>query len=90
MNKELKLGRVEQTYNQGDRILIFTDGLYEFETKLDKEYGLPKLKKSFHSTQEMPIADARVKIFEEVELAKKHQSYEDDITYIILELKDLA
>jgi serine phosphatase RsbU (regulator of sigma subunit) len=90
MNKELKLGRVEQTYNPGDRILVFTDGLYEFETKLDKEYGLPKLKKCFHSTQEMPIADARVKIFEEVELAKKHQSYEDDITYIIVELKDLA
>ncbi|MGE0174840.1 MAG: SpoIIE family protein phosphatase [Oligoflexales bacterium] len=87
MNDTLKLGIVEETYNKQERYFIFTDGLYEFEAEGGKEFGLARLRRSFSATKDDSIEVARKKIITEVEAAKTSTNYEDDITFMMLDVR---
>lgn len=70
---------------QGDKILLYTDGATEARSPDGDFYGLERLIKSFQSHANSPIKEAVHKVYEDIKAFMSDAEQYDDITLVGLE-----
>lgn len=75
---------VEQTYQPGDMLFLYTDGLYEVHAG-DDMYGLERLEKVLQRVPADPDL-ALEQILADVEAFKQGEPFDDDLTLIVIKL----
>jgi serine phosphatase RsbU (regulator of sigma subunit) len=74
----------------GDRILAFTDGLFEVENANAEPFSIARLRESIRSRAGLPLADLLQDVFDEVEHFAEGQEFSDDVCLIGMEISRLA
>ena len=74
----------------GDRILAFTDGLFEVENANAEPFSIERLRESIRSRAGLPLADLLQDVFDEVEHFAQGQEFSDDVCLIGMEISRLA
>ena len=74
----------------GDRILAFTDGLFEVENANAEPFSIDRLRESIRSRAGLPLADLLQDVFDEVEHFAQGQEFSDDVCLIGMEISRLA
>jgi serine phosphatase RsbU (regulator of sigma subunit) len=80
-------GIVEGSLAEGNRVLIYTDGIPEISLPNGRFLGVRKLARIYEATRGMNLSDAAGTIVSEVDTARQSMPQEDDWTFTILELK---
>ena len=73
---------VTVSLNEGDVILLYTDGITEATNKLGKMYGQERLEQALDQYADLPISKIRDKIMEEVSAFQEEQL--DDMTLVLI------
>ncbi len=76
---------------KGDKILLFTDGLFEQFNEKDEDYGIDKILSLIHEKRNLAITDLQVSILSTIGgfLGNKHVNpRSDDITLIGIEIME--
>jgi serine phosphatase RsbU (regulator of sigma subunit) len=82
---DAKFGKAEFSYDEGDKILLFTDGIIEQVNEKNEMYSESRLRNIFKDlieTEEPNILDA---IFTDLKTYAGDIDFEDDITMLLLE-----
>ena len=74
----------------GDRILAFTDGLFEVENSNAEPFSIERLRESIRSRAGLPLAELMQDVFDEVEHFAQGQEFSDDVCLIGMEISRLA
>jgi len=82
-------GESEFHFEDGDRLLLYTDGLVEAENASGESFGDTALRAFIHKKQDCG-AEQFVKLLLEEVLAWSHNGQEDDITIVAIDLKGPA
>lgn len=77
----------ESNLKPGDRILFYTDGIYEVFNEKREEFGLDNLKKMFLKSSEMPLEEVSDYMIEEVVNYSAIKRLDDDIAIIVVEVE---
>ncbi len=72
----------------GDRILYFTDGIIEIENAMGKPFGRENLKRIFLENMDKEISDISNLILQESMMYMASDSFQDDITMLIIEIME--
>ena len=72
-------------FRPGDRLLLFTDGLFEEFNESEEEYGEERLLDSAKSNAKLPISEMIDSIGISLEVFLKSSPKQDDITVIGIE-----
>jgi serine phosphatase RsbU (regulator of sigma subunit) len=80
---------VKESFNPGDRIIVFTDGITEARKK-NMDYGLRRLKQSILKTKQLPLKQSVAEIIKDVNVFVEHESLRDDLTLVVIEIKEAA
>jgi len=72
---------------EGDMIVIVTDGFYEWRNPNDEEFGLERLKETIRQGRDSSAADLIVKLNEAVKNFSRGTKQEDDLTAVVLRRK---
>ncbi len=70
------------TFNKGDLILLYTDGVTEAVNELGEMYGQKRLEQALHKYSSLPIKEIIKNIINEIQAFQINQ--EDDITLLII------
>ena len=76
---------VEMTYNPGDKLLFFTDGIVEQRNSDNKMYETGRLSRSFKNAIAEKEPDILNRLFEDLHAFSGDMEYEDDITMLLYE-----
>jgi len=82
---EFGLGHETLQLSPGDRVAIFTDGIFEVRTKGDRELGLPRLQKILSQTRGEPIDKATDAVIARVNELRVPSDHDDDISLVLLD-----
>ena len=82
---EFLLGHQTFTMQPGDRIAIFTDGLYEIQTLNKRELSYKALERMLVQTWSEPPEQATISLTDKIKELRAPDSPEDDITLVILD-----
>jgi serine phosphatase RsbU (regulator of sigma subunit) len=74
----------------GDRLLLYTDGIVEAHNRADDLYGMERLEKVLESTRDCPGDQVVARIFEDVNDFATGVPQFDDITMVVLTIKEQA
>ena len=78
-------GVVEMPFNVGDRLLVSTDGAYEFVDKTRmRAYGLRRFTNYVSTLSELPVKECRDTVFEKIK-SLRCETLMDDITFVLIE-----
>lgn len=72
---------------EGDMIVIVTDGFYEWRNPNNEEFGLERLKDTIRQARDSSAADLIVKLNEAVKDFSRGTKQEDDLTAVVLRRK---
>ena len=89
-SEDFKLGYDEYKLKYGDRIALFTDGLFEARNNLNSQYGERKLMKNLALTMDMKPQEAAANMISKIDAFCATTSQEDDYTLVILDILDPA
>lgn len=79
--------RIQFNIQNGDKIIIYTDGLVEIRNKHNYQYDVEKLKKSIFDNRHLKASEFSNKIINEVlQWAGNKENITDDITLITIEI----
>jgi sigma-B regulation protein RsbU (phosphoserine phosphatase) len=81
----------EFSFESGDRLLLYTDGLIEAENALGESFGdaaLPTLINQHINSSPDQFADLLLREVQDWSLSGPGKGQEDDITIVVLDLKD--
>jgi sigma-B regulation protein RsbU (phosphoserine phosphatase) len=70
----------------GDRILLFTDGLYEVNNPRQQEFGLQRLLSSVRKHKHLPTETLLDTLIEEAQEFANSSEFEDDVCLVALEV----
>jgi phosphoserine phosphatase RsbU/P len=84
--EDVTFEEVTFNYKKGDRIFLFTDGIYEVQKLEENYFGYDKFIKILSGMHETPFNDIIPKIEEQFSV----YTYNDDYTLIVIEIKDDA
>jgi CheY-like chemotaxis protein len=74
----------------GDRILAFTDGLFEAENANSEPFSIARLRESIYNRADLPLAELLQDVFDEVEHFAEGEKFSDDVCLIGMEISRLA
>jgi sigma-B regulation protein RsbU (phosphoserine phosphatase) len=74
----------------GDRILAFTDGLFEAENANSEPFSIARLRESIYNRADLPLAKLLQDVFDEVEHFAEGEEFSDDVCLIGMEISRLA
>ena len=74
----------------GDRILAFTDGLFEAENANSEPFSIARLRESIYNRADLPLAELLQDVFDEVEHFAEGEEFSDDVCLIGMEISRLA
>jgi len=69
----------------GDRLLIYTDGVFEARNPADQELGLDRLEEAFADLRDRPIGEALDELMEMVRIHCGGRPVADDVTVVMVE-----
>ena len=72
----------------GDRLLLYTDGVVEAHDPKNELYGEDRLKSVLESTRELPGEQVLARVFEDVSVYATGVPQFDDITMVVLTIKE--
>jgi len=72
-------------YEKGDKLIFFSDGVYEIRDKTTEMYGLKSLYKYIQSQKDSPVADIPESILQNVKSFWDGESELDDIAIVAVE-----
>ncbi len=84
-SEQISIATETQKIEKGTRLLLFTDGAYEFPTPEKPTYGMKSLRKLLASTHNLPIAEARQTLSLQLESARFPMALPDDLTFILID-----
>jgi signal transduction histidine kinase/DNA-binding response OmpR family regulator len=85
--EQFRVKTVTCAYEAGDKMLIFTDGAFEFRATDGRPFGLRRLRDLFASHRRLPAQECRSAIVDELHGQQAKAALDDDITMILLELR---
>ncbi|PWJ34160.1 GAF domain-containing SpoIIE family protein phosphatase [Sediminitomix flava] len=74
----------EISYEKGDLIFLYTDGVIEAKSPDGEEYGYDRLKDFLLQHAERPVKEVSVKLMEELEDFTKDYKVDDDLTMVLI------
>ncbi|HRC85511.1 MAG TPA: PP2C family protein-serine/threonine phosphatase, partial [Thermoanaerobaculia bacterium] len=78
--------RVEEVHLAvGDRLLLYSDGLFEARDAADRELGIPGVAELFGETRDLPLGEALDRLLTELARHCGGRPLEDDVTLLLLE-----
>ncbi len=84
---DYQAGIIQENLKPGDRIVIFTDGLYEVRDAQNREYGLGRLTRFLLKRVDLNPQDLKVAMVEEIKSWNDGESLADDLTFVIVDYK---
>lgn len=69
----------------GDRIAIFTDGLFEMEMSNGRQFGLKRLEKLLLQGRSEPVAAATAQVINKIQEVSISETPNDDITFVLID-----
>ncbi len=78
----------EYQLQEGDVVLLYTDGIKEAMNNKEEMFGFPKIKELLKKYSHFPVDEIKNKIFEEVETFCQGVPREDDWTVVVLKVKE--
>ncbi len=75
-------------FHKGDKIILFTDGIFEQFNPENEEYGDERLRQTVSAMSSLSLEDIIPAIIKDVEIFRGKSPSNDDITLIGLEFKD--
>jgi phosphoserine phosphatase RsbU/P len=76
---------VDWRLDVGDRLLVFTDGIWEGRDRYDEPFGLDRLRTHLTATVEVPLDEAVRSLVEDAQKHLEHSDFEDDYTVVGIE-----
>lgn len=73
------------TFNKGDKVLLYTDGVTEAHNPQEELYGLSRLKESFQKQGHFPIKEVIHNVYGDIKAFISSREQYDDITLVGLE-----
>ncbi len=80
----------EITLSPGDRLVLYTDGIVEFENPSGLAYGEPRFHEQVRLTQAQPLNDACDQIIDSLRRFGGSARFQDDVTLVAFEFKGTA
>ncbi|MFH0920099.1 MAG: SpoIIE family protein phosphatase [Fibrobacterota bacterium] len=71
---------------KGDRLFLYTDGLVEVQNKEGQKFGLDRLRRVLRENRPETLAKLKQNIINEVNQFNDHAGWEDDTTFILVEV----
>ena len=72
---------------QGERILLTSDGVSELRLSSGHDLGFRRLSKLLRSTENISVCEARDELVERLDQLRGHEALQDDVTFALLELR---
>ncbi|HEY5791861.1 MAG TPA: SpoIIE family protein phosphatase [Chthoniobacterales bacterium] len=72
-------------FERNDRIVLFTDGLYEVDSPQGGEFGIPSLMKSLGRHASLPAHDLFTAVLEDVSQFSHRHNFDDDVCLVSVE-----
>jgi sigma-B regulation protein RsbU (phosphoserine phosphatase) len=73
----------------GDRILTFTDGLFEAENSNAEAFSIARLRESIQSRKDLPLDQLMQDVFSEIRSFAEGQVFSDDVCFVGMEITRL-
>jgi serine phosphatase RsbU (regulator of sigma subunit) len=83
---ELLIGQKERPLHAGDRVFVFTDGLYEMMTPGERQLGMRRLQGSFQDTRKVEVASATSTLMTTLDGLRQGVPQDDDMTFAMLDV----
>ena len=80
----------EMTIEPDDRILLFTDGLFEFEDRQGLEFGLQRLMDTVEKGINLPISEAVESLITNVRNYSKNNQFSDDVCLLAVDINSVS
>ena len=80
------LNETEDSLAQGDRVLLYTDGIFESRNKSGESFDMERFTRAFIESNEMPLEQARNYILECFETFTAGADVDDDVSFLIVEM----
>lgn len=76
---------VEWQLDVGDRLLLFTDGIWEARSELGEPFGLDRLRTHLVETLPLPLDEAVHRLVRQAQTHQRNAEFEDDYTVVGIE-----
>ena len=73
---------------KGDRLLLYTDGLIEIESKAGGKFGIERVRRILKDTAGESLEGVKAALIAETEKHSQGATIEDDITFILMEVTE--
>lgn len=83
---ELSITTGKEKFSKGDRLLLFTDGVFEMEGVSGTALGQLPLLKTFMKTKDLPIEQAKTLIDEKLKEWRGPKALNDDAAFVVVDL----
>ncbi len=85
--RESSYGTGTQSFEPGDRMFLFTDGLYEVEGREDHQYGMERLLQAVEKRIQMQAEPLFTEVMEEIRAFSRDQVFADDVCMMAVEAR---
>ncbi len=82
--------RIEQQLRPKDRLILYTDGLPEFELAAGRPFGLRRISRLLTKTRGMDIPRALRVFADSLDLEQRNEPQDDDITLTMIDMIDAS
>jgi serine phosphatase RsbU (regulator of sigma subunit) len=80
-----RYARVDWQLNVGDRLLLFTDGIWEGRDRVGEPFGLSRLRTHLGATAGVPLDEAVRSLVADAQAHLENSDFEDDYTVVGIE-----
>jgi serine phosphatase RsbU (regulator of sigma subunit) len=84
-SRELAISRGSQSFAEGDKLLVFTDGLVDVATRDGTKLGRRRLRETLEQARSLSAAQCRDRILGLVRDEQLPGTWEDDVTFVVVE-----
>ncbi|TGK96036.1 serine/threonine protein phosphatase [Leptospira brenneri] len=82
LKKQIHYGQSELDWESGDRLFLFTDGVFEVSNSQEEEFGEEKAYDLFQSTRNLSLEEAEDHLLKTLQTFLNGQDREDDLTIL--------
>ena len=81
----LEISELSHSFHPGDRLLLYTDGMFNFESAQGRTFGHSRFRKTFVSAHGKSIEEARAILIGEFDYATREDRQRDDAAFILVD-----
>ncbi|MBM9591714.1 SpoIIE family protein phosphatase [Leptospira sp. 201903075] len=82
LKKQIHYGQSELTWDAGDRLFVFTDGVFEAFNLKEEEFGEESLYHLFQSTRNLSLTEVEDHLLKTLQIFLNGQDRQDDLTIL--------